>query len=182
MVVCAGKIESFKFAKSIGIGLVESAINLTKICLEQRPKEIVFIGTCGLYKDGNLLEIFETNSASNVEISKILELAYSPIEANLSVKSLENLKNVSYETKRANSSNFITTDEKIAYKFYDFGFFMENMEVFSVFSVANFFQIPYKAFLCATNFCNENAHRDFLKNHDEAKFNLEQFMKNKGYL
>ena len=46
MIVCAGSVESFKFAVSIGIGLVESAINLTKIlspiiwCLSLLTKKI----------------------------------------------------------------------------------------------------------------------------------------------
>ena len=49
MIICAGGNENFPFAKAIGIGLIESAINLTRICLEFQPKEIIFIVTCGLY-------------------------------------------------------------------------------------------------------------------------------------
>ena len=57
MIICAGwKTENFPFAKAIGIGLIESAINLTRICLEFQPKELIFIGTCGLYERGEILE------------------------------------------------------------------------------------------------------------------------------
>ena len=33
LIVCAGEMESFQFATTIGIGMVEPAINLTKILL-----------------------------------------------------------------------------------------------------------------------------------------------------
>ncbi len=35
MVVCAGNGEDFTFAKSIGVGLCESAMGLTQICLRE---------------------------------------------------------------------------------------------------------------------------------------------------
>ncbi len=56
MFVCAGKSESFEFATPIGIGLVDSAINLTKICIEKSPDSIIFIGTAGSY---GRLKIFD---------------------------------------------------------------------------------------------------------------------------
>ena len=43
MIVSAGKNETFPFARPIGVGLVESAINLTKLCLFNRPEYILFI-------------------------------------------------------------------------------------------------------------------------------------------
>ena len=33
LIVCAGAMESFEFATTIGIGMIEPAINLTKILL-----------------------------------------------------------------------------------------------------------------------------------------------------
>ena len=70
MIYCAGKIESFAFAKSIGVGLVESAINLTQSVLFDKPDEIVFVGTCGSYSTAiPLLEVFESYGASNIELS-----------------------------------------------------------------------------------------------------------------
>ena len=70
MIYCAGKIETFSFAKSIGVGLIESAMNLTRSVLYDKPDEIVFVGTCGAYTDSiPLLEIFESQSAANIELS-----------------------------------------------------------------------------------------------------------------
>ena len=40
MVVCAGRGEEFSFARVIGVGLIESAINLTKICLTEKVDEL----------------------------------------------------------------------------------------------------------------------------------------------
>ncbi|MCI0500930.1 MAG: purine-nucleoside phosphorylase, partial [Epsilonproteobacteria bacterium] len=33
MIVCAGRSETFDFAIPVGVGLIESAINLTRLCL-----------------------------------------------------------------------------------------------------------------------------------------------------
>ena len=43
-ILCAGNNETFDFAKPIGIGLINSSINLTKYILKNRPKSILFIG------------------------------------------------------------------------------------------------------------------------------------------
>lgn len=172
-------MESFSFAKAIGVGVVDSAINLTATLksLENLPKEIVFIGSGGLYRGGEILEIYTSSLASNLEISHLLNLAYTPIFDEISV-------NVSYETLgrnsvKTNSSNFITTDSNLAYKFADLGYFIENMELYSVLKVANFFKIPAYGILCATNFCDEFAHKNFIKNYEKAKIKLENFLKDR---
>ena len=175
MIICAGKSESFKFAQSIGIGLVESAINLTKILMKNLPNELIFIGSCGLYKDGKILEIYESKIAVNDEISALLGLSYSPIQPEFN-------SNVSHETIITNSSNFITTDKNLAEKFFQKGYFLENMEFYSVLKVAENFKIPALGIFCATNFCNENAHDDFIKNHVKAKEKLEIYLKSKGLI
>ena len=70
MICCAGKIANFSFAKSIGVGLIESAINLTQCIFYETPSEIVFVVTCGCYDDSKpLLEIFEYQSETNIELS-----------------------------------------------------------------------------------------------------------------
>lgn len=175
MIVCAGYSESFDFAVPIGIGLVESAINLTKILSQKSIDEIIFIGTAGLYKDGKILEIYESKFAVNHEISALHDMSYSPIFC-------ENFSDVSHETTITNSSNFITTDKKSAEIFFQKGYFLENMELFSVLQVAKNFKIPAYGILCATNFCDENAHADFLKNHKQAKEKLEIYLKSKGLI
>lgn len=175
MIICAGKSESFKFAQSIGIGLVDSAINLTKILMKNLPNELIFIGSCGLYKDGKILEIYESKIAVNDEISALQGLSYSPIFC-------EKIQNVSHGTLITNSSNFITTDKNWAQKFFQKGYFLENMEFYSVVKVAEIFKIPCVGIFCATNFCDQNAHNDFIKNHAKAKEKLEIYLKNKGLI
>ena len=42
MISCAGDIESFDFATPIGIGVVDSAINLSRICI-MNPPELFYL-------------------------------------------------------------------------------------------------------------------------------------------
>lgn len=56
------------------------------------------------------------------------------------------------------------------------------MEAFSVLSVAKNLNIDAECILCATNFCNENAHEYFIKNHQKAKENLEEYLKKHHYI
>lgn len=155
--VCAGNGEVWDFARSIGVGLVSSAINLTRILARNSNYEkLVFVGTCGLYEKGEIFEIIESKSGANIEISELLGFSYSPLKCD-----------VSHETK-INSSNFITTDKGVASKFYERGFVAENMEFYSVCEVAKSFGIPALGVFCATNFCDKNAHADFIKNHKKA--------------
>ena len=146
--------------------------------LNALPSEIIFVGSAGLYKEGKILKIYESRSAANCEISALYELSYSPINYEILAR---NSANVSYETI-TNSSNFITTDKKSALKFFERGYFLENMEFFAVLKVAQKFQIPAYGIFCATNFCDSNAHTDFLKNHAAAKENLTKYIKTKALI
>ena len=87
MIISAGRNEIFDFATPVGVGLVESAIGLTKICLERNPKEILFIGSAGSYGTKNIFDIVVSNRASNVEISTLLNFSYSPLELHVQVDS-----------------------------------------------------------------------------------------------
>ena len=163
--LCAGNGEVWDFAKSIGVGLVSSAMNLTKILVRNSSFEkVIFVGTCGLYKKGEIFDIIKSKTAVNIEISELLGLSYSPLNCD-----------VPHETK-INSSNFITTDKSVASKFYERGLVAENMEFFSVYKVAKSFGIPVFGVFCATNFCDENAHNDFIKNHKKAMDILENYI------
>lgn len=198
LIICAGNGENFSFAKAVGVGLVNSAINLTSLLKNAEissnlPQKIIFIATAGLYKSGEILEIYESSLASNLEISSLLNLAYTPMNSDFKA-------NVSYETLKkyspkfthkdenyfanfvVNSSNFITINKKIAHKFYEKGCFLENMEFYSILKVADFFKIPAVGIFCATNFCDKFAHQDFLQNHKEAKFKLERYISEKGLI
>lgn len=252
LIVCAGKNEDFRFAKSIGVGLVEASAGLcellfkfnavasknstinahgsvasrysgaknrrgvasimgeqsvaSELSVASKPDKIIFIGTCGLYQKDDekglnalnlsengktkenlgaknlasekplkLLEIYESAHCFNVEASKLTNAFYSPAECEINL-------NVSYETKKCNSSNYICTDENVAARFADLGLELENMESFAVLSVAKRFGISATCFLCATNFCDKNAHQSFLQNHAQAKKNLEHFLQEKNLI
>lgn len=173
MIVCAGGNENFDFAKAIGIGLVESAITLTELCLRYKPSHILFIGTCGIYRDGEILEIYESSYAFNIEFAKLSNNFYTPAKNELCFSS---------QNYKVNSSNYICNDAKAAKEFANLGIHFENMEAFAVLSVAKKFGISAKCLLCATNFCNENAHEDFLKNHRKAKDKLKNYLKENHYI
>lgn len=176
LIVCAGEMESFQFATTIGIGMVEPAINLTKILLnlKQLPKKIIFIGSCGIYGNENLLKIYQSSLAFNYEISGIMGLSYTPIKINL--------PNVSQKTILINSSNFITNSAEISKKFKNLGFTAENMEAYSIKCVALKFGIEFESILCATNYCDGNAHENFIQNYPKAKENIIKYLKSKGII
>lgn len=222
LIVCAGDIESFDFAVSIGIGLVRSGINLSEILTKlaffdelkscenggefllkiiQReceadatiakildhkmasadkfrtkflPSEIIFVGSAGLYQDGELFEIFESKNAANIEISLLDDKSYVPVPQ-------EVFNDVSRETF-INSSNFITKDKESAKKLFGLGAYAENMEFFAVLATAQKFGIDAKGIFVATNFCNTNAHTEFVQNHALAKDMLHNYLEEKGLI
>ncbi len=47
IILSAGNNEIFDFATSIGVGLIESSINLTKLILEKKTKIHTFYRICG---------------------------------------------------------------------------------------------------------------------------------------
>ena len=140
--------------------------------LNALPSEIIFIGSAGLYKDGQIFEIYESSAAANIEISSLENKSYSPIESGIA-------SIVPRGTCKVNSSNFITADQNLAHELFNRGYFLENMEFFAVLKVAQKFQIPAYGIFVATNFCNKNAHADFVKNHERAKKELEKYLKQK---
>ena len=140
--------------------------------LNALPNEIIFIGSAGLYKDGQIFEIYESSATANIEISSLENKSYSPIESEIA-------SIVPRGTCKVNSSNFITTDQNLAHELFDRGYFLENMEFFAVLKVAQKLQIPAYGIFVATNFCDKNAHADFIKNHEQAKKELEKYLKQK---
>ena len=166
------KIEA-KFANSSNPELKDISQNLSKNPernLYQMPEKIVFVGSAGLYKDGEILQIYESSVGANIEISSVENRSYSPIECEIS-------SIVSRGTIKTNSSNFITIDKNLAHKIFEKGYFLENMEFFSVLRAAQIFKIPAYGIFVATNFCDKNAHADFIKNHAEAKKILTKYIK-----
>ncbi len=169
MIVCAGDIESFEFATPIGIGLIDSAINLTKIILEYSVDEIIFVGSAGSYGNIGIFDLVVATSAANIEHSFLNKSAYSPIKNKI----------VSHETDSliVNSSNYITTDKMIANRYLDEGIDLENMEFYSVLNVAQKFGIKAKGIFVVTNYCDKNAHKDFITNHKKSKDILRDYVR-----
>ena len=170
MIICAGDKESFKFAIPIGIGMVDSAINLTRISLINPPKFILFIGSAGSYGEKKIFDIVESKSASNIENSFFNTNSYTPID-NL-ISTANNLDNEII----VNSSNYITTDESLSSRYLSYNIGIENMEFFSILKVAKTFNIPVGGIFIVTNYCNKNAHQDFISNHQEAMIKLTQYI------
>jgi len=171
MIICAGNNETFEFATPMGVGLVETAMNLTRLCLFDKPEFILFVGTAGSYGKHKLFDIIESKTAANIELAFLEKKAYTPLD-NVVSTNTDNTKDI-----LVNSSNYISTDAQLVKKFLNFGVEIENMEFFSVLRVAQEFDIPAGGVFCVTNYCDENAHADFLKNHDEAKRLLSEHVK-----
>lgn len=175
MVVCAGRNETFDFAYPIGVGLIESAMNLTQLALQKKPKYLLFIGTAGSYGNHKIFDIIHSQTASNIETGFLDDSCYTPLENKISAQ-VEH--DVSHETLNiVNSSNYITTNVISANKFITLGLELENMEFFSILNVAKKYSIPVSGIFIVTNYCNKDAHKDFLQNHEKAKQLLTKYMK-----
>ena len=163
MIVCAGNNETFPFATPVGVGLIESAINLTRLCLFDKPEYILFIGSAGSYGEYNIFDIVESSSASNIELSFLEDNSYTPID---NIVKCEDLKFPSQTI--INSSNYISINSEISKEFLQYGIGIENMEFYSVVKIAKEFDIDVKGIFVVTNYTNKEAHQDFISNHDKA--------------
>ncbi len=164
MIICAGNNETFNFATPVGVGLIESAMNLTRLCLFDKPEFLLFIGSAGSYGGHKIFDIIESKTASNIELGFLTNDAYTPLDNVISTNINKTKKDVI-----VNSSNYISTNEELTKRFLKFDIGVENMEFFSVLKVAQEFGIPAGGVFCITNYTNKNAHNDFLKNHEKAK-------------
>jgi nucleoside phosphorylase len=171
MIICAGNNETFDFAQPMGVGMIETAMNLTRLCLFDKPEFILFVGSAGSYGDAKLFDIIESKTASNIELGFLSSDAYTPLD-NVVTTNETNIKDIV-----VNSSNYISTNETLTKNFLKFGVGIENMEFFAVLKIAQEFNIPAGGVFCITNFTNTNAHEDFLKNHDKAKELLTEHVK-----
>ncbi|NQY24643.1 MAG: purine-nucleoside phosphorylase [Campylobacteraceae bacterium] len=177
MIVCAGRKETFEFAKIIGVGLIESAINLTEICLENKPKNILFIGTAGSYGEYNIFDIIESRSAANIELSFLRKDSYTPLNT-----LIESQNKIVKNDTIVNSSNYISTNKNLTATFLEEGIGIENMEFFAVLEVAKKFNIPAAGIFIVSNYTNKDAHKTFLKNHHLAMSKLSSYVLNKDLI
>ncbi len=170
MIICAGESEQFDFALPVGIGMTDVAINLTRLCLSQKPKFLLFVGTAGSYGEKKIFDIIESKTASNIENSFFTGGSYTPIDNMVSTA-----EDVSRETI-VNSSNYITTDKSLGKAYLSKNIHLENMEYYTVLKVAKSFDIPAAGIFVVTNYCDENAHQDFMKHHKEAMQRLTAYI------
>ncbi|OQX58874.1 MAG: purine-nucleoside phosphorylase, partial [Helicobacteraceae bacterium 4484_230] len=110
MIICAGNNETFDFATPMGVGLVEMAMNLTRLCLFDKPEFLLFVGSAGSYGNYRIFDIVESKTASNIELSFLQKKAYTPLDNIICAK--EDKK----EDVIVNSSNYISTDGQIVKK------------------------------------------------------------------
>lgn len=163
MIICAGNNETFDFATPMGVGLVEMAMNLTRLCLFDKPEFLLFVGSAGSYGNHKIFDIVESKTAANIELAFLQNKCYTPLD-NVVTTNTEGTKDVV-----VNSCNYISTDAELCKNFLKFGVGIENMEFFSVLRIAQEFNIPAGGVFCVTNYTDINAHADFLKNHEKAK-------------
>lgn len=168
MIICAGNNETFAFATPIGVGLIESAMNLTQLCLFDKPSFLLFIGTAGSYGQHKPFDIIESKTAANIETGFVQKQCYTPLD------NLISTQDQPHNDMIVNSSNYITTDEKVAARMQSIGMSIENMEFFAVLHVAKTFDIPAGGVFCITNYCNAQAHEDFVANQREAMRRLSE--------
>ncbi|MGK0255800.1 MAG: nucleoside phosphorylase [Arcobacteraceae bacterium] len=174
MIICAGKSETFPFATTIGVGLIESAMNLTRICMFDKPDYIIFIGSAGSYGNYKLFDIVESSNASNIELSFLENNSYTPID---NVLKCEDPKFKSDTI--VNSSNYITTNEKLGKEYLEYDIGIENMEFYSVVKIAQEYDIDVKGIFVITNNTNKDAHQDFISSHTEAMDTLVAYLEDK---
>lgn len=171
MIICAGNNETFDFALSTGVGLIETAMNVTRLCLFDKPEFLLFVGTAGSYGGKNIFDIIESKTASNIELAFLSNDGYTPID-NVVSTNTTNKKDIV-----VNSSSYISTNKELTSKFLKLGIGIENMEFFSVLKIAQEFNIPAGGVFCITNYTDKNAHEDFIKNHEKAKEILAKHVK-----
>ncbi|MCD4757179.1 MAG: purine-nucleoside phosphorylase [Arcobacteraceae bacterium] len=177
MIVCAGNNETFPFATPIGVGLIDSAINLTRLCLFDKPEYILFVGSAGSYGEYDIFDIIESSNASNIELSFFEDNSYTPID---NMVKCEDTKLPSKTI--VNSSNYISTNSEITKEFLQYGIGIENMEFYSVVKVAKEFEIDVKGIFVVTNYTNKEAHKDFISNHNKAMDNLLKYLEEKNII
>ncbi|GAA7304976.1 hypothetical protein ID0576_01290 [Helicobacter pylori] len=172
MLLCAGRNETLKGAIPIGVGLIESAINLTRMCLKNPDTEsLIFIGSAGSYSpEIELLSVFESVCGYQVEESFSHLNSYTPLDNFIQIETKEEAL---FKKVCVNSSNYIHTSEMFAKKMAQKGVLLENMEFFSVLSVARAFSLKAKGIFCVSNHAGLNAHKEFKENHAKVKQILE---------
>ncbi|MEA3417852.1 MAG: purine-nucleoside phosphorylase [Campylobacterota bacterium] len=198
MIICAGDKEQFDFATPIGIGMVHSAVNLTRQCLLNPPEFLLFVGTAGSYGNREIFDIVESRTAANIENSFFTHGNYTPIDnvistaepsrlhflptatvPDLQTRSSSHLLDGSHVSRETivNSSNYITINKEVSRHYLENNIELENMEFYAVLKVAEELGIPAGGVFIVTNYCDKYAHQTFMDNHHEAMKQLTEYMR-----
>ncbi|BCD67192.1 purine-nucleoside phosphorylase [Nitratiruptor sp. YY09-18] len=172
MIVCAGKNETLPFAHPIGVGLIESAMNLTQLALFDKPEFLLFVGSAGSYGEHKIFDIVQSRGATQLELSFFEGNSYTPLDNALVSEGLE----INHDGM-INSSNYITASKKFWPAFVKNGIVAENMEFFSILQVAKEHNIPCGGIFVITNYCDENAHTTYMQNYKKGLELLYEFIK-----
>ncbi len=140
-------------------------------------ERIIFIGSAGSYDyEIPLLSTFYATCATQIEQSYAFNKSYCPLDpiwwsdVTKSSKDLAQKEQVLSGAKEAivNSSNFISMDVGFANFMKERKIILENMEFYAIWRVGLAFNIPVLGIFCISNYCNEFAHSDFVKNHKKT--------------
>jgi nucleoside phosphorylase len=80
MLISSGNKEILQGVHPMGIGLIETSINLSRVCLFNKPDFLLFFGSAGSYGEHKVFDIIESSSSSNVELSFLQDNSYTPID------------------------------------------------------------------------------------------------------
>ncbi|GAA9255292.1 hypothetical protein HpHA223_16890 [Helicobacter pylori] len=118
--------------------------------------------------------MFESVCGYQVEESFSHLNSYTPLDNFIQIETKEEAL---FKRACVNSSNYIHTSEIFAKKMAQKGVLLENMEFFSVLSVARAFSLKAKGIFCVSNHAGLNAHKEFKENHFKVKQILEDTLK-----
>ena len=170
---------------ALGIGYLDAALNLERILSKDNEIEkIIFIGTAGAYS--KTIEL-----GSLVEVSRIALLNFGTVDQKAYVPkpypeyhcfaSLD--KKIKKVTCLSNLE--ITKDTKVSKKVMDTFTtrdIVENMELYGVGKIANYYKKPLSALLGVTNYTNIDAHDDWKEQEELVSAKLaEHLLKQLGF-
>jgi nucleoside phosphorylase len=164
--------------RTIGIGLIDSAINLNQILLNNRDiKNVIFVGTAGAYQNSNL-SIYDVVQGVKTDLFSLPfyeRCSYFPSKmvTSLELNEFENLK----KTNVASVLDINASSESFKNLFKDTGFQLEHMELFSVARVAKLLNKKVYSIFSISNIVDENAHEDWKKNNKTASLLAQEKLK-----
>lgn len=155
-----------------GVGVAEAVLAVT-LFLKEHPSidHIVFIGTAGIYDVARSVPsaVFSAE-VEWCEPTTLMNLGYSVPKQNvLLCKESEEWgrAQIDLTIEKCVCTPSITLDADLADKLKSKGS-VENLELFGVARVAEFFKIPWSSFLGISNTVSRNAHEQWKKHHLEA--------------